>query len=196
MTAPYFQIGAGAETKQLDFPAGSSEIVIGRSSDCQLVIASGQVSRRHARVLWRDGEATIEDLGSANGTFVNGRRLSQATALKPNDRVSLGTVDLTFVLPEPEGTATVVAPPPSPPAATVQLSPTPAPEPVVERPPTAVAVPKAVEHTTARPAPRYPPSRPSPASVSGPSVIELVMIALGSFLAVFAIGAALIRLVF
>jgi pSer/pThr/pTyr-binding forkhead associated (FHA) protein len=71
----------------------SSPIVIGRSSDADLSFADDTyLSSRHARVWSIDGVAMIEDLGSTNGTQVNGRRIESATAVVPGDRVQMGHV--------------------------------------------------------------------------------------------------------
>ena len=56
------------------YKLGDGEYVIGRRSDCQIFVPDMRVSRQHAR-LWKDGEAwTLEDLGSNNGTYINGVR--------------------------------------------------------------------------------------------------------------------------
>ncbi len=63
------------------------EYVIGRRSDCQIFVPDMRVSRQHARI-WLDGDAwTLEDLGSNNGTFINGVRLQQATAIRHEDEI-------------------------------------------------------------------------------------------------------------
>jgi phosphoserine phosphatase RsbU/P len=63
------------------------EYVIGRRSDCQIFVPDMRVSRQHAR-LWKDGEGwTLEDLGSNNGTFVNGVRLQPSAALRHDDEI-------------------------------------------------------------------------------------------------------------
>lgn len=67
-----------------------SEIVIGRSSDLDMVLVEDMVSRRHARITSYGGEIGIEDFGSTNGTFVNGERISNAR-LKEGDRILVGT---------------------------------------------------------------------------------------------------------
>jgi len=73
--------------------ASGSATIIGRSSSCDFVIAHGSISRRHA-MLTRDGDRVIvTDLGSTNGTFVNGRWINQAEVL-PGDRLQLGQLDL------------------------------------------------------------------------------------------------------
>jgi pSer/pThr/pTyr-binding forkhead associated (FHA) protein len=80
-----------------EFPLDASpEIVVGRSSDLDMVLIEDMVSRRHARIECTD-EITIEDLGSTNGTFVNGERIKR-TKLKEGDRVLIGTSIVKVVL--------------------------------------------------------------------------------------------------
>src|SRR5262245_49188854 len=74
-----------------EFPLGDhQEIIVGRSSDLDMVLVEDMVSRRHARIACSDQQITIEDLGSTNGTFVNGEKIKRAT-LKEGDRVLIGT---------------------------------------------------------------------------------------------------------
>jgi sigma-B regulation protein RsbU (phosphoserine phosphatase) len=69
------------------YKLADGEYVIGRRSDCQIFVPDMRVSRQHAR-LWKDGEGwALEDLGSNNGTFINGVRLQQATPLKHDDEI-------------------------------------------------------------------------------------------------------------
>jgi len=72
------------------------EIVIGRSSDLDMVLVEEMVSRRHARIKMGGGVISIEDLGSTNGTFVNGEKIQKAQ-LKEGDRVLIGTSILKVV---------------------------------------------------------------------------------------------------
>ena len=84
-----------AEGRRHVIPPGGG--LIGRSRECDIVLADANVSRRHAEV--RPGAAgtwTIADLGSTNGVLVNGRRISGAQALHPGDRIALGTADIGF----------------------------------------------------------------------------------------------------
>ena len=67
-----------------------NEVVIGRSSDLDMVLVEDMVSRRHARITSYSGELGIEDFGSTNGTFVNGERITKAR-LKEGDRILVGT---------------------------------------------------------------------------------------------------------
>ncbi|MFW6096895.1 MAG: FHA domain-containing protein [Chloroflexota bacterium] len=66
------------------------ETVIGRDERADLVFNSSAVSRRHARIILRNGQYAIQDLGSSNGTFVNGQRIEQSTVLKDGDEIGLG----------------------------------------------------------------------------------------------------------
>ncbi|MEC9399482.1 MAG: FHA domain-containing protein [Myxococcota bacterium] len=67
-----------------------AEIVIGRSSELDMVLVEDMVSRRHARITSFNKEIAIEDFGSTNGTFVNGERITK-TRLKEGDRILVGT---------------------------------------------------------------------------------------------------------
>lgn len=77
---------------------GSRGATIGRSRECDVVLADPNVSRRHAEVRPRGGAWTIADLGSTNGVAVNGARIDRLEALKPGDRIEVGTTILTFEL--------------------------------------------------------------------------------------------------
>ncbi len=66
------------------------ELIIGRSSELDMVLVEEMVSRKHARIALSDGTISIEDLGSTNGTFVNGEKVQQGT-LREGDRVLVGT---------------------------------------------------------------------------------------------------------
>src|SRR5277367_1847615 len=84
-----------------------SDVVLGREKSADIVLTdpSDQVSRRHARIVIRGTEAVLEDLGSKNGTFVNGERLEGPYALRAGDKVQLGGSTLEFVpVPPPAPT--------------------------------------------------------------------------------------------
>jgi len=66
------------------------EIVIGRSSELDMVLVEDMVSRKHAKITTDDKTVTIQDLGSTNGTFVNGEKV-RSCELKDGDRVLVGT---------------------------------------------------------------------------------------------------------
>jgi pSer/pThr/pTyr-binding forkhead associated (FHA) protein len=67
-----------------------TEILIGRSSDLDMVLVEDMVSRQHSRITTHGGEFFIEDLGSTNGTFVNGEKVSKKR-IKEGDRILVGT---------------------------------------------------------------------------------------------------------
>ena len=71
----------------------SGDSIVGRSRQADLCLQEGFVSRRHARLWLESGRLMVEDLGSANGTFVNGKRLSKPSRLAPGDCVTFDTFD-------------------------------------------------------------------------------------------------------
>ena len=76
--------------------AENGELVIGRSSDLDMVLIEDMVSRKHAKITLAPGQITISDLGSTNGTFVNGEKVKRAR-LKEGDRILIGTSILKLV---------------------------------------------------------------------------------------------------
>ncbi|MGE0327939.1 MAG: FHA domain-containing protein [Polyangiaceae bacterium] len=89
----------GAERREVfDRP----EISVGRVQGNDLMLPKGNVSKRHARLLFRDNRFIVTDLNSTNGTYVNRRRISQATIVREGDRVYIGDFVLRIELPESE----------------------------------------------------------------------------------------------
>ena len=72
------------------------EILLGRDADCDRVLDFPMISGRHARLVRRSGGFVLEDLGSSNGTFVNGHRLTRSAQVNPGDTISLGSFTLTL----------------------------------------------------------------------------------------------------
>jgi DNA-binding winged helix-turn-helix (wHTH) protein len=70
--------------------------VVGRDRECAVRIDSVTLSRRHAQVVVTNGEATVEDLGSKNGTRVNGQPVVEQVALRDGDQIEVGSVTMTY----------------------------------------------------------------------------------------------------
>lgn len=77
-------------TPGVTFPLDGDQLTIGRDSSNAVAINDSEVSRRNSRLTFQGGKYVIEDLGSTNGTFVNGQRLTGPVVLKAGDVVSLG----------------------------------------------------------------------------------------------------------
>lgn len=89
--APAFTIviheKGGAERREV---FESSELTVGRVQGNDIMLPKGNVSKRHARLLYRDGRFIVTDLNSTNGTYVNRRRIAQATIVREGDRIYVG----------------------------------------------------------------------------------------------------------
>lgn len=79
------------------------EHVLGRDPDVEIFLNSAGVSRRHARITISGRQATIEDLGSKNGTFVGDHRVERPTSLNDGDIIRVGSVKLTLRILQPPG---------------------------------------------------------------------------------------------
>ncbi len=77
----------GAERRE---SFAKAEITVGRVQGNELMLPKGNVSKKHARLLFRDGRFIVNDLNSTNGTYVNRRRISQATIVREGDRIYIG----------------------------------------------------------------------------------------------------------
>lgn len=90
----YLEIfGHGEQPRSVDLDEG--ELLIGRNPECQIQLQIHGVSRRHARVLVKNEEYHIEDLGSTNGIYLNGIRVAKAV-LRNNDQIEIGGVRILF----------------------------------------------------------------------------------------------------
>lgn len=88
-----------------EFPLRANrEIVIGRSSELDMVLVEDMVSRKHAKIVTTERAVSIQDMGSTNGTFVNGEKV-QTADLKDGDRILIGTSIIKLVGLEPESPA-------------------------------------------------------------------------------------------
>jgi DNA-binding winged helix-turn-helix (wHTH) protein len=89
------------ETRQVALTEGNN--IVGRDADASVWIDAPGVSRHHARIVVRQGEATLEDLGSKNGTYVGAQRVTTFRRLVDGDQIRLGSVVVTFRIPQPPG---------------------------------------------------------------------------------------------
>ncbi len=89
--APQFQfVMRSGPTPGATFSLEGDQLIIGRDTSSNIAINDAEVSRKHSRLTFQGGKYVIEDLGSTNGTFVNGQRLASPVVLKSGDVVSLG----------------------------------------------------------------------------------------------------------
>ncbi len=94
------------DSRQVALSEGDA--ILGRAPDASVWIDAPGVSRHHARIRIAGVQATIEDLGSKNGTFLAGRRVSQPSPLGDGDEIRLGSVVATFRIPPPAPTTTTL----------------------------------------------------------------------------------------
>lgn len=81
------------ESRGAQFDLGD-ELTIGRADGCRIRLDDSFTSQLHARVFNRDGQFFVEDLGSTNGTFLNGSKIASAAPLKRGDRLKIGKTTL------------------------------------------------------------------------------------------------------
>ena len=86
-----FLVTIGKNGARKDFPLAGQALVIGRKVDADLRIPKPEVSRDHCEIVVNGNQVSLRDLGSSNGTFVNERKVAQAT-LKAGDHVKVGPV--------------------------------------------------------------------------------------------------------
>jgi hypothetical protein len=91
----YFHVEAGMKAGGKYYVG--EQALVGRSSSCDIVIDAAEVSRRHCMVRYHYVHYVLEDMGSANGTFVNGEQVSEAV-LGDGDLVEIGLVQLRFLV--------------------------------------------------------------------------------------------------
>jgi hypothetical protein len=99
------------------YAIGEAALKVGRAEGNDLQIPDGSVSSRHCE-MWVDsvGNLAVRDLGSTNGTFHNGQRVSEAF-VQPGQRIRLGNLEFMF-----EGDQSIAAPPPPPPAPAIPVA--------------------------------------------------------------------------
>jgi len=92
---PHLEDNAGRR-----FPLAGPVTTLGRSPNCDVHVPDKRASRRHAEVRWDGETCTLRDLGSANGTFLDGRRIITPQALRDGDEISIASATFTFRDPE------------------------------------------------------------------------------------------------
>ncbi len=107
------------------FPIMKTEVIIGRDSSADILINDAEVSRHHAVIKFNADGYSIEDLGSTNGTVINGDRLSGPHILKPGEVISLGEHISLLFEPQPvlDPDATIVSGRLTPPASQAPFEP-------------------------------------------------------------------------
>jgi serine/threonine-protein kinase len=93
-SGPRLVLYDGKKVKSV-FPVNKSEMLVGRSPDCDIMIDDGSVSRRHARITSRPGRFVVENLKSLNGTYINDEAVERGH-IEDNDSVAFGSVVLVF----------------------------------------------------------------------------------------------------
>src|SRR5581483_1707915 len=78
----------GGEQKRLEFD--KPEVTIGRVQGNDIILPKGNVSKRHSRIVLKDGKFIIVDLKSTNGTYVNGRKITSPLVVKSTDKIYIG----------------------------------------------------------------------------------------------------------
>lgn len=99
----------GGAQRKLEFD--KAEITIGRVTGNDIVLPKGNVSKRHSRIVLKDGRYIVVDLKSTNGTYVNGRKITSPLVIKPGDKVYIGDFIISL---DGEGAESNDAPPPRP----------------------------------------------------------------------------------
>ena len=96
-------IVAGGKQAGKEIPVPGPKFLIGRAEDCQLRPQSDLVSRHHCAIVLAEGEVSIKDLGSRNGTFVNDQRVEAERVLKTGDKLKVGPLEFEVQLSVPVG---------------------------------------------------------------------------------------------
>ena len=91
-----------------NIPLISRSVTLGRKDGCEIVVDSSEASRQHARITLEEGRLKLEDLGSTNGTVLNGRRLRQPEVLGGGDIIVIGQVHYMVVAPGSGGHTTIL----------------------------------------------------------------------------------------
>ncbi|MEM7028100.1 MAG: FHA domain-containing protein [Chloroflexota bacterium] len=80
----------------IQFPLPRENVIVGREETCDIIIQDAEASRRHTQIRWEGENYVLHDLGSTNGTFLNGIQLAEPTILNAGDTIGLGQTTLIF----------------------------------------------------------------------------------------------------
>ncbi len=101
LTTAWLQRFEPGSSRPQTYPLTKAPFVIGRTEECDCPIPNTRISRRHAEILLESGVYRVHDLGSTNGTFLNGQRIDSAL-LQDGDLLLIADSELSFHLPAPE----------------------------------------------------------------------------------------------
>ena len=111
MVSQFQLIMRSGPTPGASFTLEGDQLTVGRDATNEIVINDAEISRRHARLTFQGGKYVLEDLGSTNGTFVNGQRLAGPRVLKAGEVVQFGEqIMLVFEVTAMDVGATMVSP--------------------------------------------------------------------------------------
>jgi predicted component of type VI protein secretion system len=195
MAAQYQFVMRSGPTVGKAFPLEAQEISIGRDATNIISINDAEVSRRHARMELRGAAYVIQDLGSTNGTFVNGTRISGMQVLNPGDTVSFGqgivlvfepVMDMNATMLSTKAPQTAVQRPA--PASTPAPAPVPAPTPVPA--PAPIPAPVYSGQVPAGPVPM--PPEPAPAKKGSSKTVLIIVVVVIVLILCLCVGVPLI----
>ena len=185
MAAQYQLVMHSGPTPGKIFPMEGDVITIGREAGNGIIINDAEVSRKHTQFVFQGGKYIVTDLGSTNGTFVNGQRLTGQHVLQPGEVISLGEqINLLFEAVVPiDPNATMLSAGRQPGAPRV-AAPAPRPQPVTPPPPQPVNY---AGQVPAGPAPSYAP----PQQRAGGSRTTLIVVGIVLLLCICVVSVGL-----
>ena len=139
----------GGKTQRLQF--NKNEITVGRVQGNDIVLPKGNVSKRHAKIVYKENKFIVVDLKSTNGTYVNGHKIASPQVIKGSDKVFIGD----FVIEIESGADAGAG------------APAPAPPPVPQPPPNQPPMPRNPQPQPPPPMPRNPAPAPPPSPPVG-----------------------------
>ncbi len=102
-------VGESKSGEEQRWELSDAVMVAGRGAECAIKLTDQRASRRHFQVYPRAGAHFIADLGSANGTLLNGKTLVNEVQLMPGDKIRIGKTVLLFELHKPKGLGTIIS---------------------------------------------------------------------------------------